>query len=318
MKDWLRQAVADVGDMNAEREFLLHGRIGINPVGYEGMLYWSYMPDVHSLKDSRDSKVEPFGVHERLLHYIDLELFLSGQRVRGYRHDLSGKPQIEDVPHDMTDPRYQQAGMLPLRIEYCYGKLVDAIKSNRLHAPTTQPQEGQTATYWAGYLAHYLADNTQPQHATLDYKSQAYFANKRRAPNIHGEVEYRMLDDEKQDFPQLREEYWALFEAALNRTDDPVESTDPFRASLEVSFISYDALPLIGLAAMKAAGQGGTPEDPQGDIRGEFDTEAFMHFRGTYRGKEMSVMEMKALQTAWAVKRIQKTLRQAWKDAMGE
>jgi hypothetical protein len=29
----------------------------------------------------------------------------------------------------------------------------------------------------------------------------------------------------------------------------------------------------------------------------------------------MSVMEMKALQTAWAVKRIERTLRQAWDEA---
>ena len=82
--------------------------------------------------------------------------------------------------------------------------------------------------------------------------------------------------------------------------------------------ICYDALPLIGLAAMKAAGQRGTPEDPAGDVTGKFDTEAFMRFRGTYRGKEMSVMEMKALHTAWAVKWIQRTLRQAWRDATGE
>lgn len=318
MKHWLRQAVPEIPDMAGEREFLLRGRVGTTPAAMEGMLYWSYMPDVHAQKDPRDTKVEPFGVPERLLHYIDLELFLTGQRVRGYRHDLSGKPKIEDIPHNLSDPRYQQAGMLPLRIEHCYGKLVESIKSGQLHAPAVEQQEGETATYWAGYLSHYLADNTQPHHATLDYKSQTYFANKRKAPNIHNEVEYRILDDEKQEFPQLREEYWRLFEAALTTGDDPVESRDPFRASLQVSFIAYDALPLIGLAAMKAAGQAGTPDEPQGDLAGEFDTEAFMRFRGTVRGKPMSVMEMKALHTAWAVKRIEKTLRQAWRDATGQ
>jgi hypothetical protein len=279
---------------------------------------WSYDPDIHAQKDPRSSTVAPLGVHERLLHYIDLELFLSGQRVRGYRHDLSGKPAKDDIPRDAADDRYQQAGMLPLRIEHCYNQLVESIKAGNLHAPTPAEQEGKTATYWAGYLAHYLADNTQPHHATVDYKSQTYFANRRKAPNIHSEVEYRMLDDENEHFPQLRAEYWTLFEASLANSDDPIEASDPFDASVEMSFISYDALPLIGQAAMKAAGQGGTPEDPQGDIPGTFDTETFMRFRGTYRGKDMSVMEMKALQTGLAVKRIEKTFRQAWREATGE
>jgi hypothetical protein len=208
--------------------------------------------------------------------------------------------------------------MLPHRIEYCYGKLVESIRAGRLHAPTAAEQEGKTATYWAGYLVHYLADNTQPHHATLDYKSQSYFANRRRAPNVHSEMEYRILDDEKEGFPQLRKEYWTLLEIQLADRSDPITTADTFRASLEVSDISYDALPLIGLAAMHAAGQRGTPDDPQGDIAGKFDTEAFMRFRGTFRGQEMTVMEMKAKQTAWAVTRIEKTLRQAWKDATGQ
>ena len=319
MRDWLRQAVAQPLDLAREREFLLNAHVGPKPSGFDGMLYWAYEPDLRATGDPRESKVEPFNVHERLLHFIDLELFQPPERKKGYRHDLSGKPSIDQVPHDLTDPRYAQAGMLPLRIEQCYGELVRAIRDDRLHAPTTQEQEAQkTATYWAGLLAHYLADNTQPHHATLDYKSQTYFANKRKAPNIHGEVEYRTVDDEKEHFPQLREEYWKLFQSALANGKDPIETTDPFRASLEVSMISYDALPLIGEAAMRAAGQRGTPDDPQGDIAGSFDTEAFMHYRGSYDGQEMSVMEMKAHQTAWAVKRIERTLRQAWRDAKGE
>jgi hypothetical protein len=319
MRDWLRQAVAQPLDLAGERAFLMNAHVGTKPSGFDGMLYWSYEPDVRAMTLPRDAKVAPFNVHERLLHFIDLELLQPPERKKGYRHDLSGKPSIDQVPHDMADPRYQQAGMLPLRIEQCYGELVHAIRENRLHAPTTQEQEAQkTATYWAGVLAHYLADNTQPQHATLDYKSQSYFANKRKAPNVHAEVEYRSVDDEKEHFPQLREEYWTLFEAALANGRDPIETRDPFRASLEVSMISYDALPLIGEAAMRAAGQKGTPDDPQGDIAGVFATEVFMRYRGTYRGQEMSVMEMKAQQTAWAVKRIERTLRQAWRDAKGE
>jgi hypothetical protein len=318
MQAWLREAIPEILDLAGEREFLLHARVGATPRGFEGMLHWACMPDVRATGTPRDQKVEPFGVHERLLHFIDLELFQTGGRKRGYRHDLSGRPEIGEIPRDPADPRYQQAGMLPLRIEQCYQELVRSIREDRLHALTASEQEASTATFWAGYLAHYLADNTQPHHATVDYKSQSYFANPRRAPNVHAEVEYRMLDDEKQEFPELRAEYWSLFEAAMGQNVEPMQDSDPFRASLEVSFISYEALPLIGLAAMHAAGQGGTPDEPQGNVAGAFDTEAFMRYRGTYRGREMSVMEMKARQTAWAVDRIAVTLRQAWRDAKGE
>ena len=60
------------------------------------------------------------------------------------------------------------------------------------------------AAKWAGYLAHYLEDNTQPQHATEDYKSRSYFADKRNSPNVHWDVEGRLMDDEEADYPQLR------------------------------------------------------------------------------------------------------------------
>lgn len=318
MKQWLRQAIPDLPDRAGEREFLLHGRIGNNPTGLTHMLHWVCMPDVQAQRAPRNSTVQPFNIHERKLHYVDIELFLPKEQIKGYRHDLSGKPEIEMIPRDMTDPRYQQAGMLPLRIEQCYNELVRHIREGKLHTPDAASQEAATATYWAAYLAHYVADNTQPHHATLDYKSQSYFANPRRAPNVHAEMEYRMLDDDKLDFPELRAEYWDLFTAALEGYRDPITTTDPFDASLEVSFISYDALPLIGLAAMHAAGQKGTPEEPRGDITGEFDTAAFMRFRGGFRGEEMSVMELKARQTAWAVQRIQTILRQAWREATGE
>jgi hypothetical protein len=66
---------------------------------------------------------------------------------------------------------------------------------------------------------------------------------------------------------------------------------------------SYDALPLIG----RAAAQAGT--------KTPFDTEAFFRFRGQFMGREMSVLEMKAIQTAWAVRRIQTTWRRAWDEA---
>jgi hypothetical protein len=249
-----------------------------------------------------------------LLHFVDVELFQAGDVQRDYRHDLSHEPKLDDIPHDMKDPRYIQAGMLPFRIEQCYRELVSSMHENRLTAPSIRQQEGKTAVYWAGYLAHYSADNTQPQHATLDYKSQSYFADKRRSPNVHAEVEYRMCDDEVNEFASLRREFWPMFVKELAEFDDPVQTKDLWRASVEVSLKSYEALPLIGLAAMHATRQGGTPDHPQG-AAGAFDTEDFFHFKGPYMGREMSVMEMKAIQTAWAVKRIETVWRQAWEEA---
>src|SRR5262245_45305902 len=161
MKAWLERAIPQRPDPAGEKEYFLHTHLGLQPKGYEsGLLHWAYEPDVHALTDPKDSKVDPFRAHERLMHYIDLEYFLTGATSRAYRNDLSAKPRLADIPNDASDPRYIQAGYLPLRIEQIYGELIKAIRAN----------DTQQMDYFAGYLAHYVADNTQPQHATIDYK----------------------------------------------------------------------------------------------------------------------------------------------------
>ncbi|HVT88054.1 MAG TPA: hypothetical protein VHD56_04310 [Tepidisphaeraceae bacterium] len=314
MKAWLKDIAGDVSDMSGQREYFLHTHVGIKPEGLSGISYWVCQPDIHALEDKGNVKIEPFGVHERLLHFIDLEMFVPGDTPRNYQHDLSHKPAEGEIPHDMHDARYIQAGMLPFRIEQCYNELVNSIRAKQFNAPTLKEQELKTAVYWGGYLAHYLADNTQPQHTTMDYKSQSYFADKRRSPNVHAEVEYRMCDDEVNEFQSLRQEFWRLFVKQLEEFKDPVQSGDLFHQTLEVGLKSYDALPLIGLAAMHATDQGGTPQHPQGSAQ-PFDTDKFFRFHGQYMGRDMSVMEMKAIQTAWAVQRIERILRQAWIEA---
>ena len=316
MKQWLRDASPERLDMEAERMWFMNQRMGIVPRGADGLPYWSVMPDVVIAMEGRDEKkVAPFGVSERLLHYIDLELFLPGDQKREYRHDLSGKPKASDIPRDMKDERYKQAGMLPFRVEDCYKKLVEQIKAGRLVDKAGQFPRDEHATKWAGYLAHYIEDNTQPQHATVDYKSAGYFAEKRKAPNVHAQVEYMMADDDKLDHLPLREEYWAAFVKALNEKTEDVETNDLFQSTIEVALKSYDGLPLIGIAAMAATKQAGTPEHPQGAASNEFDTEVFFHTRGQFAGKEMSLLEVKAHQQAWAVKRVQRVLLQAWNEA---
>ncbi len=315
MKQWLQRNTSGPRDMAAEREYLLYARIGIIPRAADGLTYWSVMPDL-MINLEPGKKVEPYGVPERLLHYIDLEFFIPDETKRDYRHDLSGKPKLSDIPRDMKDPRYARAGVLPFRLEESYRKLVESIRAGRLDDAPGQFPRDEHAVKWAGYLAHYVADNTQPHHATIDYQSQTYFADKRNAPKVHFEMEFRLVDDEHADFPQTRELYWKAFEAALASVDDPVKTEDLWQATCEVSLLSYDALPLIGLAAMHAAKQGGTPDKPQRSAAAEkFDTEAFFRFKGSYAGKEMTVAEMKAHQQAWAVKRIERLWRKAWDEA---
>lgn len=318
MRHWLREAAGELPDLKGYEAFFLNQKVGIEPLddGFTNISHWVYMPDVHSLTDPATKKVAPYNAHEKLLHYIDLELFITGDAPRVYKHNLSNKPKLSDIPRTTTDARYIQAGYLPFRIEQCYDELVKAIRAKRMHAATHEQQENRTATFWAGYLAHHLADNTQPQHATLDYKSASYFSVKTRAPNVHAELEYRMCDDEEKEFPGLRREFWPMYVRQLSEFQDPVTNPDVWKASLEVSLLSYDALPLIGLAAMHAGKQAGTPEKPTGPFEQTVDTEAFFRFKGQYLGREMSVMEMKAIHNAWAVKRIEKTLRQAWDEAM--
>jgi len=315
MKAWLERNIAGpVGDAAFEKDYFLRARIGIHPRGADGLSFWAVSPDMAVYTDPQGGKVAPYGVHERLLHYVDLEFFIPDETKREYRHDLSGKPQLKDVPRDMSDKRYQRAGVLPFRVEESYKKLVDAIRAGRLQDEPGKYPRDEHAAKWAGYLAHYVQDNTQPQHATIDYKSAAYFADKRSAPNVHSEMEYKMADDDMNDHMSLREEFWALFTAALEKAQDPIASGDLFEQTVEVARASYDALPLIGEAAMHATGQGGTPDKPQGPA-GKFDTEKFFRFKGKFRGEEMTVAEMKARQQAWAVKRTQRLWRQAWDEA---
>lgn len=318
MKDWLRKAVPNMPakpDMAGEKDYFMHTAVGKEPKGVTGLLLMAVEPDNRAFADPKDSVVEPFGVHERLLHYIDLELFITGDGQRVYKHDLSNKPKLEDISRDPKDPRYQQAGMLPFAVEHCYKQLVKSIQENRLDE--TPDSKDDNAVKWAGYLAHYVEDNTQPLHATIDYQCETYFAQKRKAPKVHFQLEYVMADDEKNPHTELRKEFWPLFTAALASAKDPYGTKDPWTSTLQVSLDAYDAIPLVGLAAMKAARQAGTPEKPTGPAS-EFSTEDFYRFKGQVDGKTITVMEMKARQQALAVKRVAKIFRQAWDEAHAE
>lgn len=315
MKKWLSEVMPGLGpDVASQRDYLLHARVGPFPRGVDGVAFWVVVPDLHALMDSglppdRVKKVEPFGVGERLLHFVDVELFMPDETRRRYRPDLSNKPKSTDLPRDRRDPRYQRAGMLPFRVEQCHQELVRSIRAGRLTDKPGQFPRDDHAAKWAGFLAHYVQDNTQPHHATEDYRSGSYFsAAPRNAPNVHADMEYRLVDDEFDDYPQVRAELWDLLVTALGENDDPVATDDLFDATLAVALKSYDALPLIGQAAVRAYGNSPTGWKA-------FDADSFYHFRGDVGGKDLSVLEMKARQMAWGVRRTQRLWLRAWRES---
>ena len=321
MKQWLRDACPDLLNEAQEREYWLKRRVGLVPRGaVDGIPYWAIVPDMLALmggSGESEKKVDPFGVGERLLHVVDLEYFQWEENRRRYRHDGKNKPDLAtfDKFTNWNDDRWKKAGMLPFRVEQCYRQLVKTLREKKLTDKMGQFPRDEHAAKWAGYLAHYLQDNTQPHHATEDYRSRSYFFDKRAAPNVHWDLEGRICDDEENDYPRLREEFWTIFKKALAEVEDPITTRDPRQETLEVAMISYDALPLIGEAAMAAYNQKGTPTEPTGRHSNNFDADKFFHHVGTYQGREMTLMEMKARQMAWSVKRTQNLWRRAWEEA---
>ena len=330
MKAWLQEVCPTAGDAAAARTLLVETYVGPEPVGLEKLDYWCIFPDIARKVDG-DRPVAPFGVPEAPMHFVDLELLLPGDGVKQYRHDLSNKPRFEDLPRDWHDPRLVQAGYLPWRIEQIYGSLVQAFREKRLMPADLNDRDN--ALVLAGYLAHYLGDNTQPQHATIDFRSRAYFAIAQRAPDVHGMLEYGMLDMEGRPYPELREELWQKLSplapgGAADAKASPATQpsalrfgTDPWESTAKISLEAYDTLPLVGTAAQKASGQaveGGDPTRPIGApamLPEQFDVEAFFRHRGMIRGEEKTLLDVKADQLSLAVLRIELMLRQAWEEA---
>ena len=345
MKAWLRQVSPGPLDLAAEREYLMNQRMGIFPRGVDGLPFWAVVPDLEALIDKSNKKIPPVNVPERLMHYLDVEYFgpnppvktsntkpeAAGKELladgggtgeenkeRARPTNLPGpdrKPKFEDIKRDPADPRLGEAGALPYRVAHSYQELVKAFREKRMTDKPGQFPRDEHAVKWAGYAAHYVQDNTQPHHSTWDYKSRAFFPQGVRAPDVHALVEYKPVDDEMNDYPELRAAYWPLFEKALKEVKDLSTSTDPWEASVQTSLISYDSVPLIGEAAVAAWDKDAKPDSPQDD--GRIDIVRFYNHRGQVNGREMSVLELKAHQQAWAVRRTQTIWLAAWKEAYG-
>lgn len=313
LKAWLKQCTPDMGTPEQERNFFMTAKIGGNQrEDLNGFSYWAIQPDVRS-KD-RTTLVPPLMVPEPMWHFLDMEYLNDNIDKRVYKADLSNAPDISKAPRDVHDERYKEGGVLPFAVEASYKELVQHIKDGKLVPPAGKPLDDDTALKWAASLAHYSEDNTQPLHGTQDYKCASYFENRRTAPNVHGQVEYAMVDDDKRNYPQLRADYWAEFSKDLKSDTDPVQTKDLFAATLQISATNYKTIPLIGLAAMAATGEGGTPAAPKGKA-GPFDTEKFFRFHSNVLGQPTTYLEVKAHQQAWAVIRVAKLIRQAWDEA---
>lgn len=309
MKQWLLAGNGKRFDMDGEKQFVLNEHVGPFPRGADGMAFWAVTPDLVKDADRRQRVIEPYNTTESKLHFLDMELINADPAKRKYADDLANRPAVSDFPRDINDTRYKSAGMLPFAVEITYAKLVQSIRDGRLMDKPGQYPRDDHAIRWAGVLSHYLEDNTQPQHATEDFRSQSYFKSGVRPPDVHPDFEYRLFDDLYDDHMDLRQEFWPIFVKAIDDFDDPVRTNDPWKATIEVASISYEALPVIGRAALAAYPDAG-PNGP-----GKWRTDVFFHYRGKYLGREMSVMEIKAHQLAWGVRRVERVLRQAWDQA---
>lgn len=310
MKTWLQTLQPDLGTMATQQQFFMSARIGAGAGDAKGISWWVVQPDARS--GDKKTPVPPFEFAEQKLHFVDMENLNADVANRVYKHDLSNVPDLKEVPRDIHDERWKEAGILPFAVENSYKELVKQFKAGRLAAADRKDEDN--AVKWAAFLAHYLEDNTQPLHASEDYQCKRYFADRRGAPNVHSEIEYKMNDDEKNDFPQLRADYWKLLTKQLETLKDPIKTQDLWMATLEVSAESYRNIPLLGLAAMDASGQQGTPDKPTGRS-GPIDTTRFFRYSADLNGRHESVMQMKARQQAWAVVRVAETWRRAWIEA---
>jgi hypothetical protein len=307
MKAWLREVAPDAGDLVDVRAFVVDRHLGPTTQGLRGLSYWAVHPDT-----DRSTPVPALASTERLMHYVDLEFFHPDPARQRYADDLSGLPEVRDVPRDPADPVFKQAGYLPFRVEQCYDELVTSIREGRL-TPDDDREQLDNALAWAGYLAHYLQDNTQPHHGTIDFRSASYFPDAgRQAPNVHGMFEWGFIDDEAMAYPQLRAGYFDGMVDFLQTLDGAREDGasitrigDPFISTLKVSREMYQYLPTIGRAAQRAV-EAGSLDEPDLVTFAEHADE---------RSDGQSVLSIKSAAGALAVARTQDALRQAWLDA---
>lgn len=299
----------------AEKE-IVGGHPEDKPEHNQGLDKWCTMPDqIRSLPEGQ-VKIEPFGVGEASMHFLDMEAF--GPQLF-YKDDLSCKPDIATIPHDPKDPRWKLGGFAPLRIEQEWGRLRDAIGNGNAVA---QPDD---ALKLAGFLAHYLEDITQPHHSTVDYKSLTYLCGHLagmppvatpenlhllRAPqgiDPHGDIEFQLFQNADKPRAGFRVQYWKSLQddlkTTVGRLPDEGKPYDPYHLALQTLSDSYDCLPFVGRATQAAY------------VSGNFDPVAYFGFAGEARGQTITMIELIAQRNATAVRSVEHAWREAWAAA---
>ncbi|MEM7808526.1 MAG: hypothetical protein AAF561_10470 [Planctomycetota bacterium] len=294
LKAFVRKHCPEAEDFDLH-DFIMNVHVGPRPEGYEGLAYWAMHPDF-----DRSTPVPAFNSTEGKMHYINLELFNKDPKKRRYFDDLSGLPDLSDIPRDPDDPRFAEAGYLPFRVEQCYNELVKAFAVGN----------DEAAVRWAGYLAHYLQDNTQPHNATVDFRSHSYFLNVRDnlRPNVHGWMEHGFLDEaQPPTWLELRLNFINSLEDELARavafTEYDFFRADVARISKASSMVCYGYLPSIGTSARLTY-----------DSRGDLKTFALDESRDVGH----SPLLIKTRLQAMAISTLEAAWRQAWAESQGE
>ena len=93
MKDWLKDAAGNMPDMAAEQDYFMHTHVGAKPdAAGTRASHTGFISPMITPRRPAGHAIAPFGVHERMLHFINLELLLPGDTKKEYKHDLSGRP----------------------------------------------------------------------------------------------------------------------------------------------------------------------------------------------------------------------------------
>jgi len=328
LKDFLKANMKY--DLDACRKLAVGEKVGFEAKDYlTGLDGACTLPDRIQFTEEGKTIIASYGVTESKMHFMDWESL--GKRPM-YKPDFSNRPEIADVPRDVHDPRWKQAGYLPFRVEEKYNELVAAFAAPKL-------DNAQTLKI-AGYLCHYIEDCTQPLHGTVDYKSYSYLFGKvpavhkltqtlpdgseiakytvdkefSKSINPHDDMEFQLFEDAQEPRKGLREEFWKELNLRIDWRVHSATTVTPvapakagtFTRALEILWDSYEYIPAIGKAAQA------------GYATGQLDLKAFFTSKDTVHGEELDTLQLIADRHAAAVLEVERTLRAAWAEAKGK
>jgi hypothetical protein len=161
--------------------------------------------------------------------------------VHTYQPDLSALPALQDVPRDAADPRWAKAAWCPSAWTDAVARMTEALaRGDTVHAIEA-----------AGELAHYAQDNTQPHHATVDFRGLSISGGRDRRATRR----WNRWEASSGLSPERRAMVFDAFVAALDGPF-PTVSDDAWRATVEVARESYRCLPTIGEEAVASTTDG--------------------------------------------------------------